>query len=155
MFSVFFVLIILSKDYADATSLTRIAFVGHNGNRADRANTDAIAAAGAERRIQMRLRGSTDPQPEADRALIADLAAGTTNDPLFGEATGRDGRLQGPRRIERRIAVERPAPASRQAVAAKGAAAERERDLRKTAVPDPDDRLRTSPHAIIAALAPF
>lgn len=142
-------------EYASATRLTRTVFIGHDGNRANRANTDAIAAAGAERRIQMRLRGSADPQAEADRALVADLAAGTTYNPLFGETTGRDGRLQGPRCIERRVAVERPAPASGQAVAAKGAAAERERDLRITAVPDPDDRLRTNPHTVIAALAPF
>jgi len=122
-------------------------------NRPNRANADAVAAASAGVRIQMRSSRTANPQLEANGTLVADLAAGTTDDPLFGEAVGRDGRFQRPRRVERRISFECPTATGRQTLAAKRTTANVKSNLRITAISNTDDRLRTGPDAVIAAFA--
>lgn len=101
----------------------------------------------------MRPSRPANPQLETNGALVADLAAGTADDPLLREAVGRDVRFQRPRRVERRVSFERPTATDRQTLAAERTTAEVEGDLRITAASNTDNRLRTGSHAVVAAFA--
>jgi hypothetical protein len=130
--------------------------LGPRGNqlyRPHRADAHAGPAAGASPLVEDGLRGSADPQPKPNRLLVAGLAAGATDHPAVDKASAADLRAQRPATVRLRVVQERLAAARTHAFGAKGAAAQIERDLRKSAAADANDLLGTGPHAVPAAVA--